>query len=329
MPGASFARPLILLSRCIEHEACRYDGAMISSPFVRRMEAHVDFVTACPEVEIGLGVPRSPVRLVRGAGDAGPSMVQPSTGRDLTGQMTALAAERLSDLPDLDGALLKFRSPSCGISDVRVYATAGGGTVAGRGPGLFGAAVLASEPPVPVTHEGRLLDLELREHFLTAVFTLAGFRAARDACSGSRSLGPLVEFHARAKLLLSAHNREEGRRLGRLVASGGPLSEVLSGYRAGLARAVARPCRRGAAVDAMMHAFGHFREMLTRPEKAVLLDTLEDYRSGRAPMSACLSVLRAWTARSEDAYISSQLFLSPFPGALASTEDSGRGRIRS
>jgi uncharacterized protein YbbK (DUF523 family) len=37
---------------------------MISSDFVKKLKKYVDFHPVCAEVEIGLGVPRNPIRIV-------------------------------------------------------------------------------------------------------------------------------------------------------------------------------------------------------------------------------------------------------------------------
>ena len=53
----SFARPKVVLSKCIEFANCRYDGSMIPSDFVKALKSQVDFIPICAEMEIGLGVP--------------------------------------------------------------------------------------------------------------------------------------------------------------------------------------------------------------------------------------------------------------------------------
>ena len=81
------ARPRIVVSRCLGFDACRWNAEMIRDEFVESLQSHVDFVTFCPECEIGLGVPRRPIRLV--APDGSPrkeplemqsvQLVQPAT----------------------------------------------------------------------------------------------------------------------------------------------------------------------------------------------------------------------------------------------------------
>ena len=64
----SFTKPKILVSKCIEFDSCRYNGQMISSDFVKKLKKFVDFKPVCPEVEIGLGIPRNPIRIVEKKG---------------------------------------------------------------------------------------------------------------------------------------------------------------------------------------------------------------------------------------------------------------------
>lgn len=315
-------KPVLLVSECLAGAHCRYDGSAADDSVVQRLMPFCEIRTACPEVGIGLGVPRPPIRLVSD-GSGGVLLVQPATGRDLTEAMSAFCRHVLSDTGSLDGAVLKSRSPSCGISDVRVHAGADGTAHAGKEPGVFGGAVLEALEGRPVIHEGRLSNLRLREHFMTSVFTLARFRAAALECSARRSTGPLVSFHASAKLLLSAYHREEGRRMGRLVAAGG--IDAVTEYGASLVRALARPLRTGPAVDALMHAFGYFKKVLSPAEKALFLDCLEDFGAGRTAMGIPGSLIRSWTVRFGVSYLDDQMLFDPYPPALVSTEDSARG----
>ncbi len=92
---------------------------MISSSLVQDLTDYVDFITVCPEVEIGLGIPRDPVRIVR-KGDKD-HLVQPATGKDFSGEMRDFAISFLSSLPEVDGFILKNRSPTSGIKDAKIY----------------------------------------------------------------------------------------------------------------------------------------------------------------------------------------------------------------
>jgi uncharacterized protein YbbK (DUF523 family) len=176
-------RPIVVISRCIDFDSCRYNGQVIRASLRAALEPFVELRPICPELEIGLGVPRDPVMLVRR--DGGPHMVQPSTGRDLTAAMDAFSARFLDSLDGVDGFILKSRSPSCAIRDGKVLRTGAEEAEHDSGPGLFAARVLERFPHAAVEDEGRLGDERLRRHFLTTVFTLALLRlAGADASSG-------------------------------------------------------------------------------------------------------------------------------------------------
>ncbi len=314
-------QPRLVVSKCLGFDHCRYDGSIIPDPVVDSLRPWVEFIPVCPEVELGLGAPRPPVRLVRVGGEV--RLLQPATGRDLTDAMRAFAASFLDGLPPVDGFLLKNRSPSCGVKDAKVYAAPEKAPAVGAGPGMFGEAVQARFPDLPVEDEGRLTNRALREHFFTAVFALARLREA----VGTGQMGALVDFHTRHKFLLMAYNQARLRELGRAVANPQrrPVGEVMEAYVAGFRAALAHPPRRPSVVNVLMHALGYLSDGLSPAEKGYFLDLLTAYREGRVPLSAPLSVLRAWVLRFGEPYLSGQTFLSPFPEALLSLRDSGRG----
>lgn len=65
----TMTKPILGVSKCLEFDNCRYDGKMIGNDFVRKLKDHVDFVPVCPEMGIGLGNPRPPIRLVKIGGE--------------------------------------------------------------------------------------------------------------------------------------------------------------------------------------------------------------------------------------------------------------------
>src|SRR5207253_10547686 len=127
----------------------RFDGGHKRDRFLTDILApYVEWVPVCPEVEVGMGVPREAVHLV---GDPeAPRMIGTKTGRDHTAAMRRYAAARVRALAALDlcGYVFKKDSPSCGLERVRVYAAAGG-PPSRRGRGLFTAAFTAAYPSIP------------------------------------------------------------------------------------------------------------------------------------------------------------------------------------
>jgi len=314
-------RPRLVVSRCLDLAPCRYNGATIRAPWVRRLEPFVELVPVCPEVEIGLGTPRDPVRLVVVGAET--RMVQPSTGRDLTAEMTSFSAAFLDRAGPVEGFLLKSRSPSCGIKDTKTYTDAEQPMPAGKGAGLFAGAVLERFGDRAVEDEGRLTNFRLRHHFLTKMFALARLRRLED---GGR-LRDLVTFHARHKLLLMAYREAAMRRMGRQVADGAgrPFTELLADYRTLLGKALAQPARASAHVNVLMHAMGYFKHGLSPAEKSHFLAVLAEYRAGRLPLLAPLTILRSWIARFDEPYLADQVYFDPYPQELLDLADSGDG----
>ena len=317
-----FPQPRVVVSKCLGFAACRFNGQTISDGFVDKLGQWVEYLPVCPEMEIGLGVPREPVRLVEKGGRL--ALLQPGTGRDATGPMRDFCARYLGSLGEVDGFLLKSRSPSCGPVDVKIYSSPAKGASSRRGAGMFGGAVAEHHPQAAVEHEGRVKNFQIREHFLTKLFTLARFRQAR----GRGGMADLTDFHARHKLLFMAYNQTAMRELGRTAANQGRLAsgEVFARYAQGLGRVLAQGPRRPANINALMHGAGYFKKQLGRGEKALFEEMLERYRAGKLPLSALQALMRSYIVRFNEEYLDSQMYFSPYPEALVEISDSGKGR---
>lgn len=316
-----FVKPLVVVSRCLGFDACRYDGSRLAEPFVSKLAPFVEFIPVCPEAEIELGTPRPPVRLV--AHGETVRLVQPQRGRDVTESMTAFGKSFAGGLDEVDGFILKNRSPSCGFRDAKIYPDGGGGPSASRGPGIFARTVLERFPQAAIEDEGRLRNLPIREHFLTRLFALARLRAAR----AEGSMRTLVRFHTEHKLLLMAFSPKHLRLLGKAVANHERLDaeRAWNAYASSFPAALARPPRRASHVNALMHALGYFSDGLGAREKTHFLGVLERYREGRHPLSTAVAVVRSWIARFERSYLEGQRFFEPYPAELGELTDSGKG----
>ncbi len=317
-PQRVFQTPRIVVSQCLGFAPCRYNGATIPDDFVRRLETHVAYLKTCPEVEIGLGIPRDPIRIILSEGE--PRLMQTATGADVTEKMKTFSQHYLESLADVDGFILKGRSPSCGIQDVKIHHSAEKGAFRSKGRGFFGQAVLERYPHLPVEEEGRLTSAAIREHFLTAIFALADFRAVKAA----NTMYELIQFHGKNKLLWMACNEKQLRLMGPIVANREKKSphEVIQAYEPHLWQALSRPPRRTSGINALMHAFGYFKEQLSAEEKAYFLDMLEKYRLKKIPLNVPVSLIESWIVRFEEPYLAQQTFFTPYPEDLLTLDDS-------
>jgi len=308
-------KPLRLgVSACLLGESVRYDGGHKRDRFVNETLAdYAEFVPVCPEVEMGLSTPRPAIRLERGSGDeSGPRLIEPKSGTDLTAQMRGYADARTAELAeaDLDGYILKRDSPSCGLFRVRVYGT--GGAPARNGRGLFAQALTETLPFLPVEEEGRLKDAALREAFIERLFA---YRRLKTFFAGDWAPADLVDFHAREKLLLRAHDPAGTKRLGRLVAEahGESRGELARAYGEGFLAVMARPASVGRHTDVLQHMAGHVRHHLSAADRAELKGLIDEYRAGLVPLIVPVTLLRHYVRRFEIAYLAQQTYLAPHP----------------
>ena len=142
------------ISRCLVGEQVRHDGGhKRDDVLLDALSRYVEWVPVCPEVEVGLGTPREPMRL---AGDPrAPRLITINTGVDHTDAMNRFARQRVRELEalDLSGYIFKADSPSCGIKTQ-------------EGVGLFARAFMEHFPRIPVEEEGRLHDPQAIKNFL-------------------------------------------------------------------------------------------------------------------------------------------------------------------
>lgn len=205
-------KPRVLVSKCLGFCECRYNGDVIPDKFVESLEPYVEFIQVCPEVEIGLGIPRAPIRLI--LIDDEYELYQPEHERIVTPEMNEYSHRVLSGIPEIEGAILKGRSPTCGIKDVKKYQSLVKGASSIKGVGIFAEHVYDYFPTSSIEEEGRLTNLGIREHFLTKLFTNLRFNRIENL-----RMKDLIEFHSRHKYLLMTYSQKELKNLGNIVAN--------------------------------------------------------------------------------------------------------------
>lgn len=303
------------VSSCLLGDEVRYDGGHKRDTFlVDTLGPFVDWVPVCPEVEIGLGVPRPPIRLV-GDDPGAPRLIVEKSGEDLTARMRRWAAARVVELGGLGlhGYVLKRGSPSCGLLRVRVYGEDGAPGRVGRG--LFAAALVDALPLLPVEEEGRLTDPGIRENFIERVFAAARWQAFTAAHPRVRDL---VAFHTAQKFAVLAHSPRDYTELGRLVAGAGPrlAAETLAAYGTRLMRALAVRATRARHVNVLQHLAGFFKRQLADDERAEVVEVIDEYRRGLVPLVVPLTLLRHHVRRLRLVYLADQVYLGPHPKEL-------------
>lgn len=302
------------ISTCLLGENVRFDGGHKHDPFLTQtLGKYFEWTPVCPEVEVGLGVPRETLRLV-GTPET-PRMVTTRSGRDHTAAMQDFATKRLDQLAsqEIHGYILKKDSPSCGMARVRVYNDHGMAARTGRG--IFAAALLDRFPELPVEEEGRLQDMTLRENFIERVFAHHRWSGFVESSPHARDL---VDFHARQKLSLMAHSAEHYRQLGRLVAQAGrqPMRETMAAYGVLLMQCLAVRATARKHSNVLLHLMGYLKKQLDAADKAELIAQIDAYRAGLVPLIVPLTLLAHHLRRHPVPWVNGQTYLNPYPAEL-------------
>ncbi|MET1078336.1 MAG: DUF523 and DUF1722 domain-containing protein [Pseudomonas sp.] len=314
MSASSSSKPILGISACLLGNTVRYNGGHKESRLCSRtLSDHFDFVAVCPEVAIGLGTPREPIRLVGDpASPRAVGSVQPD--RDVTLPLAEYGGRMAGELGSICGYIFMQKSPSCGLERVKVYQQ-GGKPSEPAGRGIYAAAFCARHPNLPVEEDGRLNDPVLRENFISRVFAYAAWQQLQvDGISRHR----LLSFHARYKYLLLAHNPLQYKALGQLLGSMGrqDVAELAPRYFGALMAALKNCATRGSHSNVLQHLSGHLKQSLSRDEKIEVTQLIEQYRHGIVPLVVPLTLLKHHFRQHPDPYVAGQVYLQPHPENL-------------
>lgn len=313
MTAKSFPPIRIGISSCLLGEPVRWNGGHVRQSFlVDTLGGFVEYVPVCPEVEVGMGVPRPTIRLEIAKNRT--LLRDPKNDVDWTPAMERLVKQRsgMVDEFDLSGFILKKDSPTCGPWRVRLYE---GSQKTRQGVGLFAAALIDRHPLLPIEDEGRLNDPGLRENFIERVFA---YRRLEDLFSPRWSYGDVVAFHTREKLLQSSHDQQLYRELGRLVAEGKrlPRPAFSAQYRELFMKNLSHRATIRRHSNVLQHAAGHFKRIADNETRQELAGLIEDYRQGLVPLIVPITLIRHLVRRYDITALADQTYLAPHPKEL-------------
>ncbi|MFG6497116.1 DUF523 and DUF1722 domain-containing protein [Fictibacillus sp. UD] len=317
----AFARPRVVVSKCLEFDACRYNGDVIYNDVIKKLMDYVDFVPVCPEVEIGLGTPRETIRIVKKGEDH--FLLQPSTQRDVTNEMKMFSEGYLSGIIDTDGFILKTRSPSCGLKEVKVYASTEKGPAIGHSSGLFGGKVAELFSHLAIEEEGRLNNFTIRDRFYTKLFTLAAFRNILP-----QGLDAIKAFHKKNQFLFMAYSNPTLKVMNRILKNEQENGEerTIQLYAKAMNKLFNRAARSDSNRKVAYEIFKRFEDRLSQGEVAFFEQLLQKYADKKEPFSSVATILKSHAIRFEDSEILGQTFFAPYPEILLEISDSGKGR---
>ncbi len=303
------------VSACVIGQKVRFDGGHKRNIFVEeQLVDYFDFQPICPEVGIGLPVPRPTIRLMKTESGEERLVGTKDATKDFTDEMLIFSDKKIPSLNQLRGYVVCAKSPTCGMERVKLYME-NGNTIPGGTAGVFTRKLMEAMPWLPIEEDGRLQDPYLRENFVFRVFTLNDFYN----CMGNEpTRAKLVKFHSRYKLVLMAHCPVAYKSLGRMVAeiANWDLDEFYHCYRLQFMEAIKNRANRRNNTNVLMHLQGYFKRDLDKQQKKELADLIMDYRVGNMPLLAALTLINHHLQQNPDAYLQTQVFLNPYPQEL-------------
>jgi len=301
------------ISACLLGQEVRYNGGHKRSRYCLEVLSDCfEYEPFCPEVAIGLGIPRQPIRLVGdaenpmalGTDDPSVNVTQPlqESGERFAGRHSHLC-----------GYILMKGSPSCGMERVKVYHR--NGHPDGMGSGLFAKALMDAMPWLPVEEEARLNDHVLRENFILRVFTL---HCWKQQVEPEPTFHKIQQFHARHKYTLMAHTYQGYRELGRYLAEAHsmPLEQLIPEYLNRLMGYLKKRAGRKSHTNTLLHIMGYLKKSIDTQCKQELIDSIEQYRRGEVHLVVPLTLLKHYLRRYGNDYINDQVYLDPYPHQL-------------
>ena len=311
------------ISACLMGQQVRFDGGHKRSRFCTDvLSEYFNFVPLCPEVAIGMGTPRQPIRLIGHSASDSETFARGTRDDtlDVTDALRGYGQQQGQQQQQLSGYIFMQKSPSCGLFGVKRYLP--NGMPEGSSRGLYAEEFCRQQPLLPVEEAGRLNDAGLRENFLMRVFTYHDWQqfAARDY-----SARDLIEFHARYKYLVMAHSQPHYKSLGRLLANlnGEDLKLIGQQYITELMQALAKPASRKMHTNTLMHLQGYLKKRLNPQDKHELTDIIHQYHQGIVPLIVPLTLLRhhlnnqqSHNVSKQQSYACNQVYLNPYPQKL-------------
>lgn len=289
-PTQSSSTILVGLSACLAGQSVRYNGGHSQSSLcLKGLSPYFQFVTFCPEVSAGFGTPRPTMRLAGNPKQPDLIYSDGDSSQSLTEQLINGFEHKMDSFSELDGYILMKNSPSCGLERVKVYQD-NGYPHNEKGQGIFARALQQQYPQLPMEEEGRLHDPHLLENFILRVYAHHRFR---HGVQNNPTMSSLVDFHSRYKYLIMAHNQQEYRKLGRLVANTEkqPVEQVINLYFERMMKTLAVPARRAGHCNVLQHLLGYLKKSVNSSARQNIVSTILRYREGKLPLITPVTLL--------------------------------------
>lgn len=296
-------KPVIAISGCLLGEEIRHDGQHKRNPHVvHDLAGYFEFQRFCPEVSMGLGIPRPAIRLVR-SGDSIKLVNSKDSSIDHT--ETAFKIFRKIDKPiqKVSGVIFTSKSPSCGYDPVNVYDEKTG-SPANKSRGLWAHHLEELYPLIPKISSGRLHDDEQRSAFRTKVSVYSDFM------NSVLSPKDLVNFHEVYKYYLMQYGAIHLKTLGRICSTvtKGNLKKTLEEYSEYLFGTVfQKTITFKNRTNVFEHLAGYLKKELNTSDKSYLHESIKAYHKEKLNFETLLTLLEFLVKSYDQEYLKKQM----------------------
>jgi len=301
------------ISSCLLGEKVRYDGRHKQDHYITStLGKYFEFEHFCPEIAIGLGVPRDPICLTKDGKGAIRVKGVKNKKQDITDELENYAQKIVVEARNISGYIFKSKSPSCGMEKVSVHDSCGEKYEDLHTPGAYAKVLMEQLPNLPVEDESRLNDQLFRENFIQRVFI---YHRWQYMCNHGLTARDLVVFYTRHKYILMAHSEPMLKELGRLISklSQDNLEQTAERYISLMMETLKEPASPERYVSVLYYLMSYVKGRLDKYDIAELNAAIEAYAHGEEPLIVPMTLLRHHINKSEVGYVEAQYFLNPDP----------------
>ena len=308
-------KPKIVVSECLYGTKCRYDGQGYNDKVIQSLKDYVDIQTVCPELAIGLSIPREPIRIEMNKENEEYRLIDYNSKNDYTNQMTEFSEEFINGLDDIDGFILKSRSPTCGLKDAKVYYCGNKCSIRSNENGFFSQKIIDKYDYLPIENEGRLKNYNIRDNFFTRIFFINNLKNNKN----------IIEFHKNNLLLLKSYDEESTNEVSDILNEN-RMEDQVHQYKEKVLNIVSNQRKKENKLSIIIKVFEKYKNMLNEEEINMFNGLIESYENQRIPFSTLEVVIKMYATRFKDKDILNQTFFYPYPENLRNITDSGKGR---
>ena len=310
------------VSACLVGQEVRYNGSHKRSRYIDDiLSQHFELMPLCPEVGIGMSIPRPPIHLITTDTEPGiynniEAVLVKDHSVSFTKELKEYAKNQAEKLIDASGYIFMHKSPSCGYQPVKLYHK--NGMPLDKTQGIYAAEIERLLPLMPKEDAGRINDPQIRENFLSRVMAYSDWQKNVKANLTKKSL---TDFHVRYKYKLMSHHIHSYQELGRIVSNlkAKPLADIAHDYITMFMQALKHMANRNKHTNVLQHLQGYLKKDLSTESKHELGEVFTQYRKGYVPLIVPLTLLNhhVQTHTDSEHYLQQQKYLKPHPFELS------------